>query len=60
MHTLRLYIMRGVGKGDREVGRPPPPHLFLFGRGGGKFYTFPIYSVRAEISAKRTILKVNI
>ena len=57
-----MQIVRGVGggwggRGGRGGG----------GRGGrttplirGKFYTFPIYSVRAEISAKITLLKITI
>ena len=49
------YSYRGVGRGrgGGRGGRSTP----LF---GGKFYTFPTESVRAEISAKITLLKINI
>ena len=43
---------RGVGRGGSEGSDDP-----LF---GGNFHTFFILSVRAEISAKRTLSKINI
>ena len=47
---------RGVGRwggGGGRRGRTTPPFW-------GKLYTFPIKSVRAEISAQITLLKINI
>ena len=46
--------MKGGGGGGGDLDAPP---FFLWG-GGGKLYTFCILSVREEIRAKTTFLKI--